>query len=234
MGKSKKPKVTVDFYYMSLHFGICASEPDALLEIKIKEKVAWSGEATTAQKLSINKRELFGGDQKEGGAAGSVYYLPGASDQLMPTALAQKLGRSGSSDCPGFRGIASLFFYREIVTNGFYWSANAPFLPGVWAKLRRAPVGLDPAYALIPNGSEDLTGTVQVSWQQNSFNQTVDDEARMGIGFEDSDGSDRLYHLVELFSAAGMDCAQRIGGLPCRNQEYPHLYGDAPKNWLAQ
>lgn len=153
MGKGGSPKVEVNFFYMSQHFGVCSGPVDALLEIKIKEKSAWTGEVATAQNLSISQRELFGGDKKEGGAIGDVYYLPGASDQVLPDVLAQRLGRANGADCPGFRGLTSLFFYRQQTTRGFYWSANSPYLPGVWAKVRRAPVGLDPDYALIYDGT---------------------------------------------------------------------------------
>lgn len=151
MGKSKKPKIEVTRYYLSSHFGICLGEPDALLEVKIKEKVAYGIETASQSNISINLPELFGGEKKEGGAVGTMTYLPGGDSQVMPDLLAQKLGRSGGSDCPGFRGLASIFFYGS-GGRGFYWTANTPFLPGVWAKVRRAPVGLDPNYALIYSG----------------------------------------------------------------------------------
>jgi Putative phage tail protein len=135
MGKSK-PKVEVTEYFMSEHFGLCHAEPDALLSIIVKEKEAWIGEQTTIGAISINQSELFGGIKKEGGLLGTVYYLPGADDQVLPDDLAQKLGRANGLDCPGFRGIASLFFYGS-GGRGFYWTAGSPFLPGVWAKVRR-------------------------------------------------------------------------------------------------
>lgn len=137
MGKGGKPKIEVTFYYMSLHYGVCIGPPDALLALTVKEKEAWTGEAETMQALSIDQRDLFGGDQKEGGLIGTVHYLPGDADQVLPDALAQRLGRANGADCPGFRGLASLFFYRTSGTRGFYWAANTAFLPGVWAKLRR-------------------------------------------------------------------------------------------------
>lgn len=156
MGKSKKPKVEVTEYYMSEHFGVCAGPPDALLSLVIKEKVAWTGSQSALGTITINNRELFGGVKKEGGVAGTVHFLPGDSDQVMPDALAQRLGRANGADCPGFRGLTSLFFYGSSPT-GFYWSANTPYLPGVWAKVRRAPVGLDPDYALVPDGTTEET-----------------------------------------------------------------------------
>jgi hypothetical protein len=134
MGKGSA-KIEVTEYFMSEHFGICHAEPDALLSLTVKEKTAWSGEQTTLGAISIDQSELFGGVKKEGGLQGTVHYLPGAADQVLPDELAQKLGRANGLDCPGFRGLASLFFYGS--GRGFYWTANTPYLPGVWARLQR-------------------------------------------------------------------------------------------------
>jgi len=172
VGKGGKPKVEVTEYSMSEHFGICSGPVDAITRIIVKEKTAWEGSQSTLGTTVINLPELFGGVKKEGGLKGLVTFLPGDADQLMPIGLAQKLGRSGPNDCPAFRGISSLFFYgngrggihdiddflfaklgKHQGINGFYWTANTPFLPGVWATVRRAPVGLDPGLALIPRSS---------------------------------------------------------------------------------
>jgi hypothetical protein len=133
------PKIEVTEYYMSEHFGVCTGPIDALLSLTVKEKQAWVGEISTPQEVIINKPELFGGKRKEGGLVGRFYYLPGASDQLLPDGLAQRLGRAGGTDCPGFRGLTSLFFYRgaQAGSDGFLWTTNSPYLPGVWATVRR-------------------------------------------------------------------------------------------------
>jgi hypothetical protein len=167
--------VPVTKYGMSLHFGVCA-EADALLAITIKEKEAWAGLVSTHSAFTIAKPELFGGPLKEGGAEGVVYWLPGADDQILDDLLAQKLGRSGGADCPGFRGMASAFFVGSAGTStggaafsqrvggkpGFYWTANNPYLPGTWIKVRRAPKGLNPDIALIPRlGADFFPSTTQ-------------------------------------------------------------------------
>lgn len=186
MGKGSA-KIEVTEYFMSLHFGICA-QADALTKIIVKEKVAWQGEQAAEGAISITLPDLFGGIKKEGGLLGTAYYLPGDASQVMPDALAVKLGRADGTDCPGFRGLASVFFYGSSPA-GFYWTANTPYLPGVWVTVRRAPVGLDPAYALIGNGST-IAGEVVLQWRQNTFVQTGgNDEARMGIGFLDDNGA---------------------------------------------
>jgi hypothetical protein len=158
MGKGGSQKVEVTEYYMSQHFGVCAGPVDAFRRIIIKEKEAWSGNVSTNSSILLQEDNLFGGATKEGGATGTIYFLPGASDQILPDALATRLGRSGGSDAPGYRGIASVWFTGRPDVNrgvrGFYWSANSPYLPGVWVTVRRAAVGLDPAIAMI-GGSGD-------------------------------------------------------------------------------
>lgn len=171
MGKKSKPKIEVTLYYMSLHYGACVSA-DAIRAIYIKEKLAWEGYVSSQGTISISERELFGGDKKEGGVEGLVYWLPGASDQILPDPLAVRLGRANGLDTPGFRGICSAFFvgngpgastggdlsvWKLIFGvgggvdrgGGFYWSANVPYLPGTWLTLERAPQGLTQTYVRI-------------------------------------------------------------------------------------
>lgn len=142
MGKGGA-KQEVTQFFMSQHFGICAA-PATLGKLWVNEKVIWQGDAETLTTIAINDQELFGGPTKEGGVKGTVYFLPGDLDQLMPDVLAQKLGRADGSDCPGFRGLASVFFIGDSGQTGFYWTANVPYLPGVWATVGRAPVGPTP------------------------------------------------------------------------------------------
>lgn len=167
MGKSASAEMEINKYFLSQHFGACA-QADAVLAITIKEKLAWSGRVSTQSEIVIDRPDLFGSSEKEGGVEGVVHYLPGGPDQLLSNLLAQKLGRPSGASCPGFRGLASLFFTGPKGTanagysgwgdqtrgkRGFYWTANNPYLPGVWATFERAPKGLDPDLALIPRGA---------------------------------------------------------------------------------
>lgn len=171
MGKSSGAKIEITRFYMSLHFGVCAAA-DAITRVIVKEKVAWEGNVTTTTPFLIDKGMLFGGREKEGGVEAVAYWLPGADDQVLPDLLAQKLGRANGADAPGYRGVASIFFvgapgtpFANAVTwidraKGAQWSANNPYLPGVWVTVRRAPVGLNPDYALIPRPGSEAGGTV--------------------------------------------------------------------------
>lgn len=109
MGAKGGGKVEVTEYTMSMHLGVCHAV-DAFTSITVGEKVAWSGLQTTTGDVTITQPELFGGVKKEGGVGGVVRFLLGLPDQVLPDRLATRLGRASGADCPGFRGIASLFF----------------------------------------------------------------------------------------------------------------------------
>ena len=145
--KGGDAEVEVNDYYMSMHVGV-AHNVDAVTSIYYGEKKFWQGYATTNTTLGINNRGLHGGNKKEGGVAGAIQVLLGGTTQTLPDNLAAKLGRGSGSNCPGFRGLTSLFFTDGGV-GGFYWSANTPYLKPVWTTVLRAPKGLNPAKALI-------------------------------------------------------------------------------------
>lgn len=182
MGKSK-PKIEVTEYYMSDHFGICIGPVDALKALTIKEKTVWTGALTEQASFEVNQPDLFGGIKKEGGIGGIVTYLPGNADQVLPDGLAQKLGRPNGASCPGYRGIASIFFTgstglssllggiiaKAVAGRGFYWTANTPYLPGVWAKVQRIFKRADGSDQWYPEKAAIMSGAAGIfsglSWQ---------------------------------------------------------------------
>lgn len=150
MSSSKKPKMPVTDYYLSLHYGVCHGPVDALLGVYVGEKPALETRLTEQVAVPINNRNLFGGVKKEGGVQGNMSYLPGFPDQFMPSDLAQKLGRT-TDTCPAYRGLTSLFFYGS-PGRGFYWSSNTPYLKSIWAKVTRVPNTWYPERAAIGKG----------------------------------------------------------------------------------
>lgn len=133
MGKAKK--TTVGFkYYLGMHMGICRGPIDALLQINVGDRTAWSGEFTGNTDFYINQPDLFGGTKGEGGIQGSAYLMMGGADQTIPGALRSML----VGLVPEFRGIATLFF------DGMVCAMN-PY-PKSWAfKVRRLLKGWDGA-----------------------------------------------------------------------------------------
>lgn len=176
--KSSAQKQEVTAYYMSIHFGICAGPVDYISRIVVGEKDAWSGRLSVQTSFDMSNLELFGGFQKEGGIGGLVTYLPGGSTQVMPEFLAAKYGRT-SATMPAYRGIATIFFteFQGVWWKGYYWSANSPYLRGVWVEVARASLGLAAAIAriyrepVVPGNSlslvNGLTGNRSWKWDTN-------------------------------------------------------------------
>lgn len=162
MGKKSGGEAEVTDYYMSMHQGFCWGPVDALLNIYVGDKECWSGEMTDLGAFGIDRTDLFGGNKKEGGVQGNVWFLPGKDDQQLGDGLASLLGRTNAT-CPGFRGLTSLFFIGS-PTRGFMWSSNTPYLKPLAAKFRRSPKGLNAAYRMIGR---------QTSVAINGFSATV-------------------------------------------------------------
>lgn len=156
-GKSQKMKVAE--YRLSTHFGVCLG-PVRLRGLYFGEKEGWVGDESSAGIITINKPDLFGGVQKEGGVQGDIYFLPGDETQTMPESLAARLGLT-TDTCPGFRGFTSVFmvgngsgqgddmprlFASQIPQGspgaglpGFVWGYNNPYLKTAWVKVTGEP-----------------------------------------------------------------------------------------------
>lgn len=171
MGGKSGGKVQISEHYMTMHVGLCAAGAGLeLVALKVGEKEAWRGRISRNKVIPIDKRDLFGGNKKEGGLRGLMWWLNGNEKQTLPGPLASRLGLT-TATCPGFRGLASLFFtglrndntdgtgffWPDFATanggagdeKGFYWAANNPYLKAISAVVCRAPQGLNPSIALI-------------------------------------------------------------------------------------
>lgn len=109
VGGKSSSKTKISRYHMSQWWGV-AMKVDAVLAVDYGEKTMWSGRITDTQTVSISNENLYGGDKKEGGVKGRMTVLMGDPQQVMPTALARRLGQQTSDYVPGFRGVTTLFF----------------------------------------------------------------------------------------------------------------------------
>lgn len=176
MGGKGEGKVEIFEYTMGLHMGICAyGDGLTLVAAKYNDKEFWRGGLVDETTVAVNRPELFGDVKKEGGIKGLLWWLPGKATQVMPESLAARLGLT-SATCPGFRGFASVFLtgiadvwegaYQGLVNalnnqpsafkRGFYLAANNPYLRAFSFRVRRAPIGLNPALALIQVDNDSL------------------------------------------------------------------------------
>lgn len=151
--KSKKKQTIGHAYLLGMDLGLCHGRIDALLEIRADEdKVAWTGNLQDGQ-LTINKPDLFGGQDGEGGLggfqfgsgmsfynAGLVDLYSGSTSQGRNSYLASVL----SPDVPAYRGICHLVFRH------FYFG-NSTYLKALKFKVKRLPANLG-------NGKQDIGG----------------------------------------------------------------------------
>jgi len=155
-GGSSSSKTHVAKYFISIHYGICAGPVDSINKMIIDDKtVDWGGFiVNTNSSTVINNTELFGGVKKQGGLQGIFDFMLGGPTQQLTVEAAAKLGGTPDS-LPGFRGIASIFARGNMglfgtLTQGFYWTANNPYLSPPSVEVTRIPVG--------PNGKAAING----------------------------------------------------------------------------
>ena len=128
MGSGKKTTVGY-YYYLGFHAVLCRGPVDEIQAIYFDEKLAWEGSATNSQQILINKTELFGGDNAQGGVYGNVDLMFGEETQQKNSYLQSKIAPL----VPAFRGMLSLVF------RSFYISAMTPYLKSPSVKVKRLP-----------------------------------------------------------------------------------------------
>lgn len=154
MGGGAKEQVVGNRYSFGQHL-LTATNKLALLGLKYQDKDAWQGVRKAGQTIYINRPDLFGGDDREGGVAGLVDVLDGASDQPRNGYLQSVLARG--AETPAFRYLSGLVFRRTYTGTNYY-----PKPPAVkvmdnqvfraWEKdlgLIRRTLGISDAYIMI-------------------------------------------------------------------------------------
>lgn len=114
-------------YYMGLHMGLCHGPVDAITEIRVGDRTAWTGEQTASGAIAIDAPDLFGGEEREGGVQGTLDVMMGEPSQAPNSYLVSKLGAL----VPAFRGLLSTVFRQG------YVGANNPYVKPWAFKTRR-------------------------------------------------------------------------------------------------
>lgn len=173
MGGSSK-KQTVGYQYsLGIHMALCHGPVDKLEKIDIADKTAWEGESTGGE-VTINKPELFGGEEREGGVSGNVDMEFGQANQGQNGYLVSRLG----SLVPSYRGVVSAILKQVYIGNNPYIKKWSFWLSRIHTKTdgttqwydEKAQVGQDmnPAHII----RECLT---DVDWGMGYSTQDVDD-----------------------------------------------------------
>lgn len=100
---------TVYDYRMSIQYGLSFGPVDSISEIYVAEKALGIPVITDNAVVSVSRGDLFGGEKQGGGVSGVIQVLMGHEDQVMPSRLAAKMGRT-STTVSANRGLLSLFF----------------------------------------------------------------------------------------------------------------------------
>ena len=153
MGSSSK--VTVGHWYkLGVHAVFCHGPVDAVLELRVGERSAWTGNVTSNSEILIDKPSLFGGKKREGGVKGIMDVMFGGASQGANACLGDVHGPDG----PGYRGLLSVVFrgadtmqarrpFGQFISiflsnfGGFTWSAMNPYLKPFWQKVRHITTG---------------------------------------------------------------------------------------------
>jgi hypothetical protein len=115
MGKGSEPFIRGWKYYRGEHHVLGHGPWDFLSLIKMGDRIVAEG-TFTGGTISVNKPNLFGGTEREGGVVGKFHVLMGHADQAPPQDLVDIYGI-----VPGFRGLMSVLF------PSLYYAANNPY-----------------------------------------------------------------------------------------------------------
>lgn len=90
---------TIGYHYLfDILFGFGRGPINELKTIKVADKVAWDGPECAGGVCAINKPDLFGGKEKEGGIQGPFRVFYGGEDQVLPGAGSAYCGSKGPMD----------------------------------------------------------------------------------------------------------------------------------------
>ena len=117
-------------YHIGLHMAFNVSDGDTrLLKIQVGDDVVWTGNLLRGRQY-INKGEIWGGEEAEGGVQGEFDWCPGGLIQNQNSYLRQRLG----SRVPAYRSTARLVWRGGYLGTSKYikeWAAQCQRLPNL-------------------------------------------------------------------------------------------------------
>lgn len=195
MGGKKKKSTIGHRYFMGVHMALGRGPYDEIVGIRVGDKTAWQGSITGNTEVYINKPDLFGGEEKEGGIQGALAVLMGGPTQPVHARLASMLGGL----VPAFRGVVTVFYDGLIC-------AMSPY-PKPWAfRVRRTLQGwhggvawyADKARVVLGGGAVHAMNPAHILYQ-------VFTDPRMGRGLASARLDDASWRAAaDVFYAEGM------------------------------
>ncbi|HHM5016621.1 TPA: phage tail protein [Pseudomonas aeruginosa] len=127
--KAGKKKQTVGYkYFLGVQAGLCYGADVVLRKLWFGKDLAWSGEISSGS-FEVDKKQLFGGEDRGGGVAGTITFYPGDRTQEEDAYLVSKVGGDKTS---ALRGLCYLVF------KDFYFG-NSTSLNSPAMELQRFP-----------------------------------------------------------------------------------------------
>ena len=118
-------------YSMGVQLAVCHGPVDAVTELIIGERQAWTGNVTSNNTIFVDKPNLFGGESREGGVRGNIDINMGGSTQGVNSYLSSRI----SGPVPAYRGLLTTVFRQ------FLWSSGNPYFKTPWWRIRRITAG---------------------------------------------------------------------------------------------
>ena len=198
MGSGKKQTIGYR-YFMGLHMAICHGPVDSIDQIYVGKRSLNIAQQTSNTTITVAQRELFGGDEKEGGIVGDIDFEFGADTQGVNTYLAGQFGAT----TPAFRGTTCAVFqvtdslaaelqkYKS-GSGGGYLAAMSPY-PKPWAfEVTDIPGGTFNPTKQIINGSANGGHII--------FDSLTDSDWGLGIPSTDLDTAEFTATTDTLFT----------------------------------
>lgn len=141
-GMFSSKKQTIGYkYYIGMDLALCLGPNVVLKKIWFGKYLVWEGTLATEGTIVIDKPDLYGGEERQGGIGGTIAFYPGALTQTQDPYLVEQIG----DGVPAYNGISHMVF------RDFYFG-NSTSIQTINVEVQVFNDTLDSAYGLMPNG----------------------------------------------------------------------------------
>nr|DAV34430.1 MAG TPA: tail protein [Caudoviricetes sp.] len=199
-------------FYLGMVMTICHAPIDFVTELIFGEKSTWSGQETD-NAITIDKKDLFGGKDKEGGVAGTVTIYSGMRDQGLDPYVEAFRGETSAQ-----RGLLTLVFgnrgsVSDENNNSFDWDRSTiseTVYEGILQSVARRIYGKNQGYKwkdIENNRKLDFVKVLKIiagketgeitDEMVTAYLQEITSGNRRGIEFKRHDGPKRYWNRPE-------------------------------------
>lgn len=180
MGSRKSKQTTIGYWYrLGVQIAVAHAPVDKITQLLFGERTAWTGSVQDGN-IQIDKKDLFGGDKREGGVAGTVSVHSGAENQPVNPYVAAMRGATSAQ-----RGLLTLVFGTGGQAGRSQLRA-INFNVSTMSESAEQALGYRP-FGILTNASQDVSKEQAYSYIANFYPditpyQEGEDEDRNGNG----------------------------------------------------